>query len=374
MGEPKGSGGGNAATLREIDEVSSIGPRHAGSEAERRTARQIEKRLREMGREVDIEPIRVRPNFALTHLIHAVAGIIASVLSVYVPAAGLLLAAVTTVSAFGDLTGSYHLARSLTPQRASQDVISDEDNGKPGLIVLVAHYDAPLSGMLLGRRLAAWPRALFIALAVITFCTVGRLVGIDAFGFTVIQFIPTVLLIALTPLFADTAISDTTDGKADNAAGVAAVLQLADSQLKHFDVMLLFTGASAHFGLGMRAWLKAHRKELDPERTAFISIDDIGSGEVAYAVKEGPIYPARMHPTLTAIAGEVGADKYESREISDAYLSRSAGFPTLRISTTEHGELDRYTFARVCDFTSSLLDRIDVEIGAPLIRAQSSDP
>jgi hypothetical protein len=252
------------------------------------------------------------------------------------------------------------------PQRASQNVVSDEDNDKPGLVVLVAHYDAPLTGMLLGRRLVWWPRALFISLAVITLCAVGRLLGIEATAFTVIQFIPTVVLIALTPVFADTAISDTAEGGADNAAGVAAVLQVADTKLEHFDLMLIFPGASAHFGLGMRDWLKQHRKQLDPEATAVIALDNIGSGEVAYAVKEGPIFAARMHPTLAEIAGEVGAESYESREISDAYLTRSAGLPTLRISTTQDDEIDRETFEHVVEFTSKLLDRIDGEIGPRL--------
>src|SRR3954453_21679371 len=137
MGEANRRSGGNVGSMQQVDEVTSIGPRRAGSEAERRTARQIQKRLEEMGREVELEPTRVRPNFALTHLIHAVAGIVASVLSVYAPAAGLLVAVVATASAVGDLTGSFHLVRALTPQRASQNVVSDEDGDQPGLVILV---------------------------------------------------------------------------------------------------------------------------------------------------------------------------------------------------------------------------------------------
>ena len=369
MREPNRTSGGNAGDAQVVDAVTSIGTRRAGSESERRTARELQRRLEEMGREVELEPTRIRPNFALTHLVHAVAGVVASVLSVYIAGAGFLLAFATTVSAFGDLTGSFHLVRALTPARASQNVVSDEDGDKPGLIVLVAHYDAPLEGMLQGPRLLWWPRALFIALAVITLCTVGRLIGIDAFGFTVIQFIPTVVLIALCPLFADTAIAETSDGRADNAAGVGAVLQLAEShsgKLNHFDLMVLFTGASAHFALGMREWLKQHRKQLDPEATAVISIDNVGDGDPAYAVKEGPIFASRMHPTLAEIAGEVGADSYESREISDAYLSRSAGLPTLRISTTGREGDDNEDRPTVVEFTARLIERIDAEIGPDL--------
>src|SRR4051794_41480445 len=88
MPEPTEAGGRNTAAVRELEALSKIGPRRAGSEPERRAARQIDARLRDFGRDVDLEPIRVRPNFALTHLVHAVAGVIASGLSRYVPLAG----------------------------------------------------------------------------------------------------------------------------------------------------------------------------------------------------------------------------------------------------------------------------------------------
>jgi Zn-dependent M28 family amino/carboxypeptidase len=223
--------------------------------------------------------------------------------------------------------------------------------------------------MLLDRRVASWPRALFISLAVITLCCVGRLAGVEATWFTIIQFIPTVVLIALTPVFADTAISATDEGAADNAAGVAAALRLAESHsghLTHFDLMLVFPGASAHFGLGMREWLKRHRKELDPQATAVISLDNIAGGEPAYAAKESPVFAARMHPTLVEIAAQVGGTAREWLEVSDSYLARSAGLPALRVGTTADGDVDADAFAEVCEFTGTLLDRIDDEIGPRL--------
>src|SRR5215212_6272982 len=110
MGEPNRTGGGSAARGDFVNLVTATGPRRAGSEAERRTARAIEQRLQELGREAEIEPMRVRPNLAIPHLIHAVAGVVASVLSVYVPAAGLALALLATISTFGELTGAFLLA------------------------------------------------------------------------------------------------------------------------------------------------------------------------------------------------------------------------------------------------------------------------
>jgi hypothetical protein len=371
MGEPKGAGGGKLAAAQEIDLLTSIEPRKAGSEGERRAARALLGRVEQLGRGAALEPTRVRPNFGLTHLIHAVAGIVASVLAVYVPGAGLALAAAATVSAFGDMTGAFYLARSLTPARASQNVVSDEDSEKPGLLVLVAHYDAPLTGMLSDRRLARWPRAIFGSLALITLCALARVAGLDTTWLTILQFIPTVVLIVSTPLFADAAIAETGKGLSDNAAGAAVALRLTGDygdRLDHFDLMLVLTGASAQDGLGMRAWLARHRNELDPEATAVISIDRIGGGEPAYAAKEGPVFAARMHPALVEIARASGT-AFTSTEISDAYVARAAGLPSIRVSTTAaetNGGPDAETMDALYDFAAQLLKQVDKEIG-PLL-------
>src|SRR5881409_4520283 len=115
MAEPIRSGGGNVGRVQEVDNLRTIAPRLAGSEGERRASRHLQKRLEELGRTAEIEPMRVRPGFALTHAIHAVAGVVASVLAVYKPGVGFFVAALTAVSALGDLTGTFYLVRSLTP-------------------------------------------------------------------------------------------------------------------------------------------------------------------------------------------------------------------------------------------------------------------
>jgi Peptidase family M28 len=369
MGEPIRSRGGNVGYEQDLDALAQVAPRRAGSEAERRAARDLQQRLEELGRAAEIEPTRIRPGFAVAHLIHAVAGVVGSVVSVYSPPLGLALALAATISAFGDLTGTFFAARALTPIRASQNVFSDEDDGKPGLIVLVAHYDAPLRAMLFGPRLARiWGRALFWSLAVVTVCAAGRLVGLSATWFTLVQFIPTVVLIALSPLFADAAIADTAKGVEDNAAGVALALKLARAysrRLEHFDVTVLFTGGSATFGLGMRQWLKRHRDDLDPTATAVISLDNLGGPETYYVEKEGAVFTSRMHPTLVEMVREDGAATI-SREASDAYIARAAGLPALRITsagTDPDAEVDSDALARAYDMTAALLESIEAEIG-----------
>jgi hypothetical protein len=308
-------------------------------------------------------------------LVHAAAGIAGSVLAVYMPAVGLALVALATVSAFGDLTGTFHLVRALTPARASQNVVSDKDTGKPGLLLLVAHYDAPRGGMLTGPRLRRWPAIFFWSLALITVCAVARVAGLEATWLTVVQFIPTVVLIGSCALFIDVMLAPAREGGDDNASGVATVLRLAeryDGRLEHFDVMVLLTGASAHFALGMRSWLKRHRRELEPAAVAVVSVDAVGNGTPHYAVKEGPILASRMHPTLVELCRESEmASPYISRELSDAYAARAAGLPTIRISsrTAKGGagdQADPDALARSHDFLSDLVERIDAEIGPRL--------
>src|SRR3981081_2044021 len=107
MGEATSSGGGNVEAVQEIDSLVGIGSRHAGAAADGRAGRRLATRLQEMGREAVVEPIRVRPSWALTHLIHAIAAIVGSVVAVYVPAVGLTIVTVVIVSTFGDLTGTF---------------------------------------------------------------------------------------------------------------------------------------------------------------------------------------------------------------------------------------------------------------------------
>jgi hypothetical protein len=408
--------------LRDIEALLAHGARGPGTDAERRAARHLEQRLRELGREARIEPIQVRPSYALTHLIHAVAAIVGSVLSVSAPLAGAIVLLVTATSAFGDLTGSFHLARRLTPSRASQNVVSREDPesgeqaaGRPGTLVLVAHYDAARTGAPFGprftERLAALGQAVrrpigafepfFWSIVVVFACAVLRLAGIDATPLTVVQFLATVVLIVSVPMLADVALSETVPGANDNASGVATVLRLADrygGDLDHFDVWVVFTGAEEGMELGMRAWLRAHKRELDSERTAFLCVDQVGRGTVRYARREGYVIAHPQHADLLELcdqiaeedsddseserraSGRYGARSYVSRSATDAHAARVAGFPAIAVSclgaldyaphhhlpsdTVEN--LDENALDRAFRFCSELIELIDGRLGPEL--------
>lgn len=390
----------------EVDALVGFEGRAPGTDAERRAAQHLARRLRESGREADVESIEVRPGWPLTHMIHALLAIGGSLLAVAVPVVGLLVLFVAAVSTLGDLTGTFFLVRRMTPRRASQNVVSREDSDKGGILVLVAHYDAPRTGALFARRGLALraslgkrirrpigPAGIFFWSIVVLFVCAGlRLLGIESLALTVVQFVPTVLLVLSVPLLADVQLGRAAPGANDNASGVAAALELADrfgGRLEHFDVWVLFTGAADGMGLGMREWLRAHRGELRLERTVFLNLDQVGAGTVRYSTREGLVFSYPFHPQLVEICRELaegdsddgfGAKPLASRLTSDAHVARTKGYAATTISCL--GALDHYahyrqptdtperidgqSVERALGFASEAIERIDERIGPEL--------
>ena len=384
--------------MREIEDLVAFEGRWPGTDAERRAAGHLEERLREAGRDAEVEPTSVNPNYAVTHAIHALLAIVGSVLSVYRPCAGAALVLFATISTFGDLTGTFFLVRRLTGRRASQNVTSREDGNKPAVLVLSAHYDAARGGAVFGRK-ALERRAtigklirrglgpfepFFWSMFAVLLCTLLRLLGIDPMPLTVVQFIFTVVLIASIPLLIDVALSDVVPGANDNASGVATVLRLAErygGKLEHFDVWVVFPGAEEALLLGMREWMRAHKSELDPERTVFLNVDIAGNGTVRWIEKEGFVVAMNYHPTLIELCEDIGDGRgMVSRNATDALMVRAEGFPAITISarnaldyapnwhqpTDTPDRIDPEALDRTYDFCCALIDRLDESIGPEL--------
>jgi hypothetical protein len=360
---------------REQIEALVAHPRRGpGTDAERRAARDLAGRLERLGRDVEVEPFEVWPASPLAHLIHAVLAIAGSVIAVYSPLAGTALVAVALVLTFGDRTALFMLTRRLTGRRASQNVVSAEDGGKPGTLVLVAHYDAARPG----RREF---RVFFGSMVAVLVCCIARLAGLDGAALTAVQFVPTVVLVISVPLLVDMALSPASEGANDNASGVATVLRLAErysGALEHFDLNVLLTGSGA---LGMRAFLKRRRKELSKERTVFVNVDEVGTGTVRYTRREGPLFTVASHVQLVEICDEIAEDDEGAfdaeptviRSPDDGYAVRMAGFPAITIACRPVStEVDDEALERAFGFCRELVERLDAAIGPDLDSAPLS--
>ena len=336
--------------------VDEIGPRPAGSDAERRAARHLAQRLEGLGREVVVEPFAVWPAWPVGYAINAIVAVVGSVLSVSSAMLGTGLVLLATVLTFLDLAGVSPTTRRLLGRRASQNVVSWGERERPGALLLVAHYDTGPT--------RAWPlRPMFWALIVLLAYCVLRVGGMSGAALTVLQFVPTVVLILYVPLLLDIALSPAAPGENDNASGVALVLRLAERLdfLEGFGVHVLFTGSQKAMAQGIRSFLKNHRKQFARDRTVVLNVDSVGSGEIQVTSKEGPLLIVRSHPQLV---GLMDAPTVANREASDGYAAASAQLPAITVSCTGQ-RLEEDTLAEVEQFCVEFAERLDEELSPP---------
>jgi uncharacterized membrane protein YtjA (UPF0391 family) len=336
--------------------VDGIGPRPAGSDAERRAARHLADRLEGLKREVVVEPFAVWPAWTVGYTINAIVAVVGSVLSVSSAKLGTGLVLLATVLTFLDLTGISPTTRRLLGRRATQNVVSWGERERPGALLLVAHYDTGPT--------RTWPlRPMFWALVALLACCVLRVGGMSGTALTVAQFLPTVVLILYVPLLLDIALSPAAPGENDNASGVALVLRLAERLdfLDGFGVHVLFTGSQKAMAQGIRAFLKSHRKQFARDRTVVLNVDKVGSGEIQLTKKEGPLLSVRSHPQLVGI---MDVPTVVNREATDGYAAASAQLPAITVTCT--GErLEEDTLAEVEEFCVEFAERLDEELTPP---------
>jgi hypothetical protein len=390
--------------LAEIEDLTGFAGRHAGTDAERRAANHLAGRLDDgLDREARTEPVQVWPRWALAHLIHALLAITGSAISVGNATVGTILVAIATVLTVGDVTGRLPLTRRITGRRASQNVISHEEQrpARPGTLILTAHYDTARTGAIFGTRqervMALGPARIFTAaLLVLLATTAARLAGLDGTVLAAIQFVPTVVLIVSLPFLADILLSGPAPGANDNASGVATVLRLAErygGDLDHLEVTVLLTGAQEPGAKGMLGWLKRHRKELDAQSTIVLNVDEVGAGTVRYATKEGPLLALRQHKQLKKLCdqiaeedtaeGRYGAQPTTARRSGDAYAARARGIPAITVScapaphhhrmTDTAAKVEQAALDRAFGFCSELIELIDEEIGPGIAAISSED-
>jgi acetylornithine deacetylase/succinyl-diaminopimelate desuccinylase-like protein len=281
--------------LSEIEALVACEGRWAGSEGERRAAEHLAGRLRSLGRDVELEPAVVHPDYPLTYVLHILLALVGGAVSTRRPKLGAAALLATIVSAFGDSSGRFHLLRRLTGRAVTHNVLSRERSGKAGTLVLLAHYDAAKTGWLfdpkalqrrvrLSRRIGidiglfepfVWSLEGLLGVALL------RALGVRNRVLSAARVPPMLTLAAHVPLLLEIRASEAVPGAADNASGVATVLRLAErhgGRLRHFDLWVLFTGAEEGLMLGMRAWVRRHWHELDLQRTIFVNLDEAGYG------------------------------------------------------------------------------------------------
>jgi Peptidase family M28 len=385
--------------LSEIEALVAFEGRWAGMEGERLAGEYLARRLRSLGRDAEVEPALVRPDYPLTYVLHILLALVGGAVSMRRPKLGAAALLGTIVSAYGDSYARFHLLRRLTRRAITHNVLSREHSGKPGTLVLLAHYDAAKTGRLfdpkalerrarLGRRLGleiglfepfTWSLFGLLALAML------RAAGAPRRALSAARIPPMLTLAAHVPLLLEIRASEPVPGAADNASGVATVLRLAErhgGRLRHHDLWVLFTGAEEGLLLGMREWIRRHRNERDPQRTLFLNVDEAGYGTVRYATSDGHDSAPADPPSLSELCAEVRAEDRAGRfdaepmpqlGLAEGALAAQHGFKAIRIAclpaptfapeyhrpTDTPDRLDPLAPERAFDFCSQLIEKID---------------
>jgi hypothetical protein len=345
-----------------IRELCSFESRLAGTDAERRAANLLATRLRDRGRRAQIEPTYVHPRYGLVHAAHCALGFAGSLLAIIQPAIGFAIVLAATASMYLDLNYRVYLLRRLFFRRASQNVVSPgERPDAPARVLLCAHYDAARTGAAfdpkrvargarLARRLSlpVGPfRILFWSLALLLPILGARMAGIDSNLISVLQLLPTLVLLVGVFLLTDIELSDVVPGANDNASGVATVLSLAEelgaNPPAHLDVWVLLTGAEECLQEGMRSFVRAHRGDLDRETTYFVNVDTVGHGNVRFEAGAGWVVTYQLDRRLVELCNAIAtadredSNRYQARPLihglaGDSMPPRIAGFPATAIT------------------------------------------
>src|SRR3954468_718005 len=343
-----------------IRELCSFEGRGPGTDAERRAANMLAGRLRSIGRRAQVEPFFAHPEYAIVHLIHAAMGVAGSVIATVQPAVGFTLVFLAAISTYLDLNTRLYLIRSLLFRRVSQNVVSPGDRpGAPTRLILMAHYDAARTGYIFSKasgrirrlperlRLGLGPFRLFFWLGLAPLLPIlgARMAGLDATWLNALQAIPTIVLIVAGFLLIDIALSDIVPGAYDNASGVAAVLSAADELTTNppdnLDVWIVLAGSEESFCEGSRAFVRSRRKEFDRANTAFVNVDSVSFGQVAYEVSQGPVISLPHDPQLIELcealstSGAAEAPPIRHPLLDDAMPARVRRLRAITLRTTD---------------------------------------
>jgi hypothetical protein len=325
--------------------------RGPGTDAERRAALWLAAKLEQSGREVRLEPFWCRPNWALAHAWHVALAIGGSLLAIPSPVSGAVLVLVALLSVAADSVFGVSPGRRLTPERASQNVVATRPSRsdlatRPMRLIITANYDAGRTGVAyrnvlrssaarlsrtLDGRTLGWLGWIAIAILWLLATAVARVVGEHSRTVGAIQLPPTVVLLIALALLIDLAGASWSPAAGDNAGGAAVAVALAGA----LDAAppaglardLVLCGAGEGGGIGLRHYLRAHRRELPRSDTVVIGIAACGAGSPRWWQSDGPLVPRRYAAPLRRMCARIAAD--EPRLEAAAHRGRGAT-PALR--------------------------------------------
>jgi Peptidase family M28 len=340
------------ATLREVVETLAPFDRTPCSPGERAAAEWLSARLRQIeGVSVELEDEPSWGTFPPTSTGLGLAGLLAAALSLRGHRRSAAALAAGTLAGIVDEAhnGPRILRRLVRRRRSTVNLIARiGDPAAASTLVVIAHHDAPQSGIVFDQTLQRklyerapelierfktpppqWWFGLAGPLATLTSLPrprTGARLGL-------------VLGAIATALVADVWRRPTVQGANDNLSGVCSLVALAEllraQPIPGMRVLLVSCGAEETLQDGIRAFVARHRHELDPATTRFVNLDAIGSPHLVMLEAEGPIRMEQyagpwLRDLLAERARALGVELlrgYRARASTDSIIPSRCGYP-----------------------------------------------
>ncbi len=392
-----------------IASLSSFERRGAGTDAERRAARWLMTELSSSRRDVRVESFWCRPNWALANAWHCAIALVGSLMTVSEPEVGGAIVFVALLSLIADGSTGVSLGRRLTPERASQNVVSEREQNQRGgkgrvRLIITANYDAGRTGLVYRDRLrsaAAWLARtvghaspgwlgwLAVALAWLLVVAVLRAGGEKGTTIGLAQLPPTVALVVALALLLEQATARFGPAANDNASGVAAAVALVRaldvSPPPRLDVELVLQGAGDGGAIGLRRYLQARGKSLKAPNTIVIGIAACGEGNPRSFQSDGTLLPfgyfkqlRKLSATVARQSRHLSAQAHRGRGTTPALPARSRRLPAIAVGALDQrglaprshqptdttDRIDPGSIDRVVEFGLLLVDAVDAYIGS----------
>jgi hypothetical protein len=341
-----------------IDEVLSslcaLPHRYSTSPNEHRAAEYLRQKLSELGVEAHQDPFVAPTTFSWIYFILYLGFLLAVVSGPYNQVIGLLFAVGFAVLFYGEQTSKFSALSRWVPGGLSHNVtgrVPARGDGSRKL-VLVAHYDTSKTSLMFHPSTVKNFRVSFM----VSLVMIGLILAGSLARFFSPAAVDRVINWALIAPGAYMAISCLlmverevrgvpVNGAADNASGVAVVIELVkrikeQGGLSGYEVIALLTGSEEVGLTGMAHFISGNGRDLDPETTVFLNFDNLGGGRLHFIRAEGMLWSLPADPELLKIAEETAKNDPRFSEVTgaefrtltlDSLVPASRGFRVLSL-------------------------------------------
>lgn len=276
--------------------------------------------------------------------------------------AGLLAGLAATAGIADDVScGPQLVRRVFSARRTAFNVVAETgDPDAARALVVTVHHDAAPSGLVFDQTVQRWfagrfpgvveritqnPPMWWPVVAGPALVAAG-----SATGSAVMRRAGLAVSVVAAVALADIGTRPAVPGANDNLSGVAALVEIAgalrDRPVRGLRVLLVSAGAEEALQQGIRGFARRHFHYLAPERTWFLNLDTVGSGNLVLLEGEGPLWMEDYSPGLNDLVQRCAEEQgiavkrgLRSRNSTDGVVPNRAGYPTATLVSVDDQKL-----------------------------------